>query len=205
MGTAHTSSRPGPVPHLPGLRCLFQTIKNPCCYHYLFSAPNQFLCLPDTVLLSLKKNSGDDEIHFDHTCVLRFSSLLHRPTPHTEVLTSNFLQGCTCLYRCGEQLCLRFPSPWEGLATESHRKERPPTPARAPPQSPAVSGPSEAGPDSTSGAASQGQVAGFSALTGLRGWLKEVASACTPGRLSACGLESTEPFPRQPRPGVRSS
>lgn len=152
-----------------------------------------------------KENSGDGEIHFDHSCVRRFISLQHRLTPHADVLTSNFLQGCTCLYRCREQLCLRFPSPWEGLATETHRKEKPPTPARAPPQSPPVSGPSEAGPDSTSGAASQGQVAGFSAQTGPRRWLKEMGSTCTPGRLAARGLESTGPFPRQPFPGVRSS
>lgn len=44
--------RAQPKPHLPGLCCLFWPIKNPCCYHYLFSAPSQFLCLPDTVLLS---------------------------------------------------------------------------------------------------------------------------------------------------------
>lgn len=37
-------------------------LKNPCCCYYLFSAPNQFLCLPDTVLLSFKREKKNPEM-----------------------------------------------------------------------------------------------------------------------------------------------
>lgn len=82
-------------------------LKNPCCCYYLFSAPNQFLCLPDTVLLSFKKKkekkkkrSRDDAIRFDQSCVGCFISHNTNWLGEHISVKKHPMQECTCSHRC---------------------------------------------------------------------------------------------------------
>ena len=107
---------------------------------------------------------------------------------HGSVLTSNFMQGCTCLYRCRERLCLCFPA----LA----RRAPPPlspTQVGAPPGLPPVSstlpGRYRHLPGSSLIRASWPGSHHSPACKGSR----TMGSVCIPRCFTAHGLESTSP------------
>lgn len=110
------------------------------------------------------------------------------------------MQGCTCLYRCRERLCLCFPSPCKGLATSlqklTGRRAPPPlspTQLQAPPGLPPVSstlpGRSRHLPGSSLIRASWPGSHHSLACKGSR----TMGSVCIPHCFTAHGLESTSP------------
>ena len=83
VGSAHTSPSLGPSLSFQVFMVSSGQLKIPAAIITYFQlSSSAFVCQTLSCYRSKKKkNSGDDNIHFDHSCVRRFVFLQHRLTP----------------------------------------------------------------------------------------------------------------------------